>query len=130
MAILKTFTGYSSLGTDKANTTLTDIDLIKRDLTNHFSIKRGEKLENPNFGTIIPYLLFEQYTDQLVAAIEDDVERIIKFDPRCRLDVISVQQTQNGHGVKVSCEVTYIPFSMSDVISWEFTTDGYIRMTS
>ena len=32
---------------------LTDAELIKRDLLNHFAIRKGEKLENPNFGTII-----------------------------------------------------------------------------
>ena len=53
MAFLKTFSGYSSTLTNKPDTAITDIDLIKRDLTNHFSIKRGEKLENPNFGTMV-----------------------------------------------------------------------------
>jgi len=130
MAFLKTFSGYSSTLTNKPDTTITDIDLIKRDLTNHFSIKRGEKLENPNFGTIIPYLLFEPYTDEIVSAIEDDVVRIVGFDPRCRLDVVAVDQVQDGLGVRVACEITFIPFSASDTVSWEFSTEGYIRPTS
>lgn len=130
MAFLKTFSGYSSVTTSKPNTTITDIDLIKRDLTNHFSIKRGEKLENPNFGTIIPFLLFEPYTDDTVTAIEDDVVRIVSFDPRCRLEVVAVEQVQDGSGVRVACEITFIPFSMTDSISWEFSQEGYIRPTS
>lgn len=130
MAIYKTFTGFSSLNSAKPDTKLTDIDLIKQDLTNHFSIKKGEKLENPNFGSIIPYLLFEPYSDDVIAAIEDDVEAVINFDPRCRLDVVSVEQNEEGNGVNVYCEVTYIPFAESGTISWEFTTEGYVRLTS
>lgn len=130
MAIYKTFTGFSSLNSAKISTKLTDIDLIKQDLTNHFSIKKGEKLENPNFGSLIPYLLFEPYSDDVIAAIEDDVESIINFDPRCRLDVVAVEQNEEGNGVYVYCEVTYIPFAESGTISWEFTTEGYVRLTS
>lgn len=111
-------------------TTITDIDLIKQDLTNHFSIKRGEKLENPNFGTIIPYLLFEQITDEVLTAIEDDVVRIVNFDPRCQLEVVSVEQNSQGNGVVVDCEILYVPFAYTDTVSWEFTNEGYIRMTS
>lgn len=130
MALLKTFSGYSSVGKQKPNTTLTDIDLIKRDLTNHFTIRRGEKLENPDFGTIIPFLLFEPYCEEVVTAIEDDVVRIVGFDPRCRLDVVAVQQVQDGQGVRVACDITFIPFSMSDSVSWEFTKEGYVKLTS
>ena len=51
MAIGKLFKGYSTVGkVNVTSTILFDIELIKRDLLNHFSIKRGEKLENPNFG--------------------------------------------------------------------------------
>lgn len=32
---------------------LYDIDLVKQDIINHFYIRKGEKLENPSFGTII-----------------------------------------------------------------------------
>ena len=30
-----------------------DIDLVKQDIINHFYIRKGEKLQNPDFGTII-----------------------------------------------------------------------------
>lgn len=128
--LFKKFIGFSSMNRTAQGTTLSDIDLIKQDLTNHFSIKRGEKLENPNFGTIIPYLLFEQFSDEVLTAIEDDVVRIVNFDPRCRLKVVSVEQNQEGNGVVVDCEIEYVPFAYTDTVSWEFTNEGYIRMTS
>jgi hypothetical protein len=45
------YKGFSSNET-KNNFKLYDIELVKRDLMNHFYIRKGEKLENPNFGTI------------------------------------------------------------------------------
>lgn len=141
MALYKTFKGYSSISANKPYTSITDIDLIKRDLTNHFAIKRGEKLENPEFGTIIPFLLFEPMSTDVLAAIEDDVERIVNFDPRCQLEVVRAQPiTANSaadfdgmtdyQGVKVQCQILYIPFAASDVVNWEFTTEGFVRLTS
>ena len=43
---------------------LTDLDLVKRDLLNHFQIRKGEKLMNPAFGSIIWNMLFEPLTDE------------------------------------------------------------------
>ena len=56
------YKGFSS----KENTVgykLYDIDLVKQDLINHFYIRKGEKLENPDFGTVIWYVFFEQFTE-------------------------------------------------------------------
>ena len=72
MALGKLFKGYSTVGkVNVTSTVLFDIELIKRDLLNHFSIKRGEKLENPNFGTTIPWLLFEPFNETIEKAIEE-----------------------------------------------------------
>lgn len=128
--LVKKFIGFSTVGKTAQGTKLTDVDLIKQDLTNHFSIRRGEKLENPNFGTIIPYLLFEPLTDEVIKAIEDDVVKIVNFDPRCRLNVISVEPNAEGNGVVVDCEIVFVPFSFTGAVSWEFTNEGYIRMVS
>jgi len=126
----KTFIGFSTAQTITPATSLTDLTLIKQDITNHFAIKQGEKLENPNFGSLIPYLLFEPFSDAVVTAIEDEVERIVNFDPRCHLDIVSVQQNAEGTGVTVSASITYIPFSASDTTTWEMLAGGSIRMTS
>ena len=56
MAIFK---GFSTIDKVRAPYTLTDIDLVKRDLLNHFYTKKGERLMKPNFGSIIWDLLME-----------------------------------------------------------------------
>ena len=48
-----TYKGFSTVGRNQ-KFRLTDFDLVKQDLINHFNIRKGEKLMNPNFGTVIP----------------------------------------------------------------------------
>ncbi len=52
------YNGFSTLNGSK-KFKLTDFELVKQDLQNHFGIRKGEKLMNPEFGTIIWDLLFE-----------------------------------------------------------------------
>ena len=62
MAII--YKGFSTYNRNK-KFSITDLDLIKQDLFNHFNIRRGEKLMNPNFGTIVWDLLFEPLTEEV-----------------------------------------------------------------
>ena len=59
-----TYKGFNSKESSK-NYKIYDIDLVKQDLINHFYIRKGEKLENPEFGTIIWDMLFEQFTEDV-----------------------------------------------------------------
>jgi phage baseplate assembly protein W len=99
------YVGYSTIDQNKS-VTLTDADLIKRDLINHFYIRRGEKLMNPNFGTIIWDSIFEPFTEQLKVAIVDDVTRIARYDPRLRVDQILVDQFE--HGLLIELRLEYV----------------------
>lgn len=131
MALGKLFKGYSTVGqTTTSGTTLYDIDLIKQDITNHFSIKKGEKLENPDFGTTIPWLLFEPFTEEIETAIEEDVISIFAYDPRVQLKVVQVVKNEDAQSIVISCEVDFLPFNVTDGIAWEFRDDGTIIMLS
>ncbi len=99
------YVGYSTIDQNKS-VTLTDADLIKRDLINHFYIRRGEKLMQPNFGTIVWDSIFEPYTEQLRTAIIDDVTRIARYDPRLRVDQILVDQFE--HGLLIELRLEYV----------------------
>jgi phage baseplate assembly protein W len=99
------YVGYSTIDQIKS-VSLTDADLIKRDLINHFHIRRGEKLMNPNFGTIIWDSIFEPFTEQLKTAIVDDVTKIARYDPRLRVDQILVDQFE--HGILIELRLEYV----------------------
>lgn len=90
------YNGYSTIAAKGNNVRLTDTDLIKQDLINHFNIRRGEKLMNPDFGTIIWDSLFEPFTETLRNNIYDDVTRIANNDPRLLVESVLVDQFDNG----------------------------------
>lgn len=92
MALYK---GYSTIDRVKS-VTLLDADLIKRDLINHFYIRKGEKLMNPDFGTIIWDCIYEPMTDDLKNAIIEDVTRIARYDPRLTVEQILVDEMEQG----------------------------------
>lgn len=112
-----TYKGFSSKETTK-NYKLYDIDLVKQDLINHFYIRKGEKLENPDFGTIIWDIIFEQFTDQIKELISKDVEAIINYDPRITVNSILVDRTDQG--IRIQADVLYIPFNINERMTFDF----------
>lgn len=112
-----TYKGFSSSATNK-NFKLYDIDLVKQDILNHFHIRKGEKLENPDFGTIIWDVLFEQLTDDVKELIAKDVEEIINYDPRVAVNGVSIDSTEQG--IQITADLTYLPFNISERMSLNF----------
>ena len=97
---------------------LTDFELVKRDLQNHFAIRKGEKLMNPEFGTIIWDMLFEPLSDQTKNAIIQDVKKIIANDPRVAAKNVLV--TQFDRGIQIEIELIYISTSQIGTIIAKF----------
>ena len=112
-----TYKGFSSQR-PKEGFKLYDIDLVKQDLINHFYIKKGEKLQNPEFGTIIWDTIFEPFTEETKKLIADDVETIVNYDPRVVVDAVSIDSTEMG--MRIEASVTYLPFNVSDKMSFNF----------
>lgn len=100
---------------------VTDLDLIKRDLLNHFSIRKGEKLMNPEFGSIIWNTLFEPMTADVKAIIVEDIQRVVSYDPRVRIDNVLVDQFD--YGLQIQLELTFLPDNLSDVLAIQFNRD-------
>jgi phage baseplate assembly protein W len=118
-----TYKGFSS-NEIKNNFKLYDIDLVKRDLLNHFYIRKGEKLENPNFGTIIWDMLFENFTPEVKELISKDVETIINFDPRIAVQQVSIDSTDQG--IRIEAEIVYLPFNINERMTFDFDRENNI----
>lgn len=117
------YKGFSSAET-KRNFKLYDVELVKQDIINHFQIRKGEKLENPKFGTIIWDTLFEQFTDEIKEAIANDVQEIINFDKRVKVNSVTVDSTEQG--IRIEAELVYLPFDYTDKLRLEFDRDNGI----
>ena len=105
MALYK---GYSTVNRDFGPFSITDRDLIIQDLLNHLNIRKGEKLHNPNFGTIIWNRLFEPLTTALKNEIKADIDRIISYDPR--FSVVSdtlIQDSPDGMGLLLNFSLQF-----------------------
>ena len=115
-----TYKGFSSSEANKSFK-LYDINLVKQDLINHFYIRKGEKLENPDFGTVIWDMLFENFTENVKDIIAKDVEAIVNYDPRIRVNEVIVDSTDQG--IRIQADVTYIPFNVNERMTFDFDKD-------
>jgi phage baseplate assembly protein W len=106
-----TYKGFSSSSNTK-NFKLYDIDIVKQDLINHFYIRKGEKLENPDFGTVIWDILFEPFTPQVKEIIAKDVQSIINYDPRMIVTDIQIDSTDLG--IRIQADLVYLPFNITE----------------
>ena len=114
MSMYRGFSTYNRLRKFRVN----DFELVKQDLWNHFRIRKGEKLFNPEFGTIIWSLLFEPFTTELHELIVDDVKRIVKYDPRVSVDNVIINE--QSYGLSIEMELTYLPENQVESISLAF----------
>ena len=118
-----TYKGFNSKETSK-NYKLYDIDLVKQDLINHFYIRKGEKLENPEFGTVIWDIIFEQFTEDVKAIIAKDVEDIINYDPRIAVNEVQIDSTDQG--IRIQADITYVPFNINERMTFNFDKNNSV----
>lgn len=122
--ISRTYRGMSTIGDPINSFSLHDLSLIKQDIINHFHIRQGEKLENPTFGTIIWDVLFDPLTEDLKALITKNVADIMNYDPRVRVENIIVSTYESG--IQIECDLTYLPYSISESLRFRFDQDNNI----
>lgn len=99
--------GYNTIGANK-KFTLTDFDLIKRDLLNALLIKQGELPGRPEIGTEIWNYVFDGITDVNVKRIESSMRETIQRDPRVSVQDMKFYNRDNGllMEIEVQTEVT------------------------
>jgi phage baseplate assembly protein W len=112
------YKGFSTVATNTQNFTLYDFELIKQDLLNHFYIRKGERLMQPDFGTIIWDLLFEPLTDQLKDLILQNVNEILNYDPRIQAGNVLV--TPYDTGLQIEATLTYLPYNIAQALQLKF----------
>ena len=120
----RTYRGLSTISNPTGSFTLYDLSLIKQDIVNHLHLRQGEKLENPEFGCIIWDLLFDPLTEDLKDLIAENITEIMNFDPRVKVDSLVVSQYESG--IQVECELTYLPYNISEQLKFQFDENNNI----
>jgi phage baseplate assembly protein W len=100
------FIGFNTQGQFK-KFTLTDRELIKRDLLNAFNIRQGQLPGRPAVGTALWDFLFENQVEKLQQDIVDEVQQVAGQDPRLYISDIQVFPQENG--ILLQIELTIVP---------------------
>ena len=121
-----TFKGFSSKA-DLQNFKVYDFECVKQDLINRLSVRKGERVENPEFGTIIYDCLFEPFTETLRDQILEDITANLNADPRLSTEEIIV--SEEDHGIAIQATITYIPLNITEKLQFKFDENSLLRLS-
>jgi phage baseplate assembly protein W len=121
-----TFKGFSSRA-DRQNFKLYDFEVAKQDLINRLSVRKGERVENPEFGTIIYDALFEPFTEALKDAIVEDITQNLNADPRISTQDITVSEADKG--IAIQATITYVPLNITEKLRFSFDENSLLRLS-
>lgn len=120
---MATYKGYSTVDWRKRKTfSLTNIDLVKRDLLNHIYTIKGERVMMPNFGTRIPLLTFEQNDEVTRRIVEEDLKAVFNYDARVKLISLNVMSLPDNNAIVAMADLLYVEFNVRDNLRIEVAT--------
>jgi phage baseplate assembly protein W len=111
---MTTFIGFNTINQFK-KFTLTDFELIKRDLLNAFNIRQGQLPGRPAYGTVLWDYVFEPQTTQTQNAINTEVQRVAGGDPR--IFISDVQSYPQENGILIEVQLTVVPTQNAEILS-------------
>jgi phage baseplate assembly protein W len=112
--MVQRFIGFNTQGQYK-KFTLTDFELIKRDLLNAFNIRQGQLPGRPGYGTVLWDFLFENQLEELQQSIEREVQRVAGGDPR--IYISDVQTYPQNNGILIELELQVVPSTDAERLS-------------
>jgi len=121
-----TFKGFSSKA-DNQSFKVYDFECVKQDLINRLSVRKGERVENPEFGTIIYDCLFEPFTEVLKDQILEDITANLNADPRLSTQEIIVKEAD--HGIAIQATITYVPLDITEKLQFKFDENSLLRLS-
>ena len=120
------FKGFSSRA-DQKNFKIYDFEVAKQDLINRLSIRKGERVENPEFGTIIYDAIFEPFTEALKDIIIEDITANLNADPRLSTEDITVSEAEQG--IAIEATITYVPLNITEKLRFNFDENSLLRLS-
>jgi len=120
------YRGTSTVNDQSKNFSLYDIELIKQDVLNQFSIRKGEKIYNPNFGSVIWDLIHEPLTESTTEILENDVRQVLRSDPRIIVENITIFEQE--HGIQISIEINFKDYNQLETMVYSFDRNSGLSM--
>lgn len=111
---MPTFIGFNTQKQYK-KFTLLDADLVKRDLLNGLNIRQGMLPGRPQYGTLLWDNLFENQSNNLVVAIEKEIQRVAGYDPR--IQIIETQVFPQENGILIQVQLAIVPSTEAQLLS-------------
>ena len=99
------YKGFSTVNNSNNNSSLYDFDLVKQDIINNFNTRRGERLMNPTYGSVIWDLLMEPLTEDVRQVLSEDVTTICSSDPRVTPLQIDITEYEQGYLLELTLQL-------------------------
>ena len=106
------FVGFSTVDHPSPPYSLTNIDLVKRDILNQFATPLGSRVMLPSFGTSIYEMLFDPFDEYTKNIIIEDAVRVVQSEPR--VDLVSIDVYQEDQALNVIMVLLFKPESITD----------------
>lgn len=113
------FVGFNTVDKLRPPYSLTDIELIKRDISNQFATPIGSRVMLPGFGSNIYSYLFDPFDQYTKEAIIQDAVRVIESEPRVQL--VNIDVSQSDQTLTVAMVLLFKPQSITDSLFVSFT---------
>lgn len=94
---------------------LVDQPLVIQDFVNALSIKKGEKVGKPQYGTTLWSFVFEPNTRDVQFELEAEIRRVAAQDPRLILNTVKAYPQENG--ILLEVELAISPFNQVQLLS-------------
>lgn len=98
------FIGFNTIKQYK-KFTLTDFELIKRDLLNAFNIRQGQLPGRPAYGSNIYDFVFEPQTKKTQDEVLKEIQRVAGGDPRIYVSDLQCYPQENGLLIELQIQV-------------------------
>lgn len=113
------YKGLSTVVNKKPPYTLTDIELVKADLMNHFNTLKGERVMMPEYGSLIHTIIMDPLDSLSLDLIREDVRRVLSSDPRVKMQG-SPKVKDFDSTVRVEIEVVYVESATAEHLIIDF----------
>ena len=113
------YKGFSTVDAGNPTSKLFDLALIKQNIINIFNTRRGERVMNPSFGTIIWDLIMEPMTPNLRETLNADIQKICTSDPRAIPVDIKLIEVSSGYIVEVTMKLVGSDVSSSMTLTFD-----------